>query len=376
MTEGVKPLRFFLGANTPRGFVSRFDQLERREDGWNRVIIKGGPGTGKSSLMKKIAAAFLADAVPGEKGRVEEIYCSSDCLSLDGVILHSVKTSIADGTAPHTIEPKYHGAYDTTLNLSECWNEDLLCQNREEIISLSKRISSLHAQSTRFLAAYGALNGDNARIALEATDVHKAAEYARHFASRELRGVPREQRSDTQPHEDVRFLSAISDRGVVVFEETARMLADRLFVVEDPWGASARILLGQVRRLALERGLDVISCYCPTDPDIRLEHLFIPALSVGLMTRNRIHPLDVEPFRVIHARRFTDMEAMRLRKQRLAFNRRGAAEMLRESTRCLSEAKALHDTLESYYIEAMDFTLAEEKMQRVLHRLRRERADV
>lgn len=368
MTEGVKPLRFFLGANTPRGFVSRFDQLERREDGWNRVIIKGGPGTGKSSLMKKVADAFLAE----EAGIVEEIHCSSDCASLDGVILHGIRTSIADGTAPHTLEPKYHGAYDTTLNLSECWDEALLRRNREEIMALSRRISSLHAQSTRFLAAYGALNGDNMRIALEATDVHKAVEYARRFASRELHGAPR----CVQPHEDVRFLSAISDRGVVVFEETARILAERIFVVEDPWGASARILIGQVRRLALEKGLDVISCYCPTDPDTRLEHLFIPALSIGLMTRNRIHPLDITPYRVIHARRFTDMEAMRLKKQRLAFNRKGAAEMLRESTRCLSEAKALHDTLESYYIEAMDFSLAEEKLRRLLQRLRQEQADV
>lgn len=91
-----KPLEFFLGANTPQGFVSRFDQLADPLDGWREFVIKGGPGTGKSSMMKRIAAEAGARCE-----HVELIHCSSDVDSLDGVILHDIKTSIADGTAPH-----------------------------------------------------------------------------------------------------------------------------------------------------------------------------------------------------------------------------------------------------------------------------------
>lgn len=361
MTDGGKLLRFFLGANSPGGFVSRFDQLERRKDGWNTIIIKGGPGTGKSSLMKKAAAAFSGKS----GGVVEEIYCSSDCGSLDGVILHDAMTSIADGTAPHLLEPKYHGAYDVCVNLSECWDENVLRESAEKIIGLSRRISALHEQSTRFLSAYGALSADIARIALERTDTRKISDYARRFALREMRAA----KGGGEPHEDVRFLSAVCDRGVVLFEETARALADRLFVIDDPWGAAAPLLLKELRARALERRLDIISCYCPTDPDNRLEHLFIPELSMGIMTSNRAHPLHVDAYRVIHARRFTDMDAMRMRKQRIAFNRRAAAQMLHESEQCLAEAKALHDELEGYYIAAMDFSLADRQLERVLNRL-------
>lgn len=96
MNATGKTLHFFLGANTPQGFVSRFDQLADPNDGWREFVIKGGPGTGKSSLMKRIAA---------EKGercqRVEMIHCSSDVDSLDGVILPDIKTAIGDGTSPH-----------------------------------------------------------------------------------------------------------------------------------------------------------------------------------------------------------------------------------------------------------------------------------
>jgi len=89
-------LQFFLGANTPQGFVSRFDQLADVKDGWRAMVIKGGPGSGKSTMMKKIAA-HVSDC----NSYVEKIHCSSDADSLDGVIVPDYKFSIADGTPPH-----------------------------------------------------------------------------------------------------------------------------------------------------------------------------------------------------------------------------------------------------------------------------------
>lgn len=90
-----QPLHFFLGANTPQGFVSRFDQLADPGDGWREFVIKGGPGTGKSTLMRRIAGEFEPRAE-----RMELIHCSSDAESLDGVIIHDLKVAIADGTPP------------------------------------------------------------------------------------------------------------------------------------------------------------------------------------------------------------------------------------------------------------------------------------
>lgn len=94
MNKNEKALRFFLGANTPQGFVSRFDQLTDSQDGWRKFVIKGGPGSGKSTLMKKVVQQF-------EKEGIEIIHCSSDVDSLDGVIVPSRKFCIADGTSPH-----------------------------------------------------------------------------------------------------------------------------------------------------------------------------------------------------------------------------------------------------------------------------------
>lgn len=100
MKPDRKTLRFLLGANTPQGFVSRFDQFADADDDWRLFVIKGGPGSGKSTMMKKIA-----ETLQEKFGEIEMIYCSSDVDSLDGVIVPGLKFSICDGTPPH--DPAY-----------------------------------------------------------------------------------------------------------------------------------------------------------------------------------------------------------------------------------------------------------------------------
>ena len=49
---------FFLGANSPSGFYSLYDQLIDPAQARDILILKGGPGCGKSSLMKRVAASL------------------------------------------------------------------------------------------------------------------------------------------------------------------------------------------------------------------------------------------------------------------------------------------------------------------------------
>lgn len=87
---------FFLGANTPSGFYSLYDQLIDPDEARRVYLLKGGPGCGKSSLMRRVAQAME------EKGAsVEYIACSGDPDSLDAVVFPALNTAIVDGTAPH-----------------------------------------------------------------------------------------------------------------------------------------------------------------------------------------------------------------------------------------------------------------------------------
>ena len=49
-------IEFFLGANSPSGFYSLYDHLLPPETASAIYILKGGPGCGKSTLMRKVAA--------------------------------------------------------------------------------------------------------------------------------------------------------------------------------------------------------------------------------------------------------------------------------------------------------------------------------
>ncbi|MEG1687012.1 MAG: hypothetical protein RR276_03925 [Angelakisella sp.] len=352
-------LRYFLGANSSQGFVSRFDQLGAPEGDWRCTIIKGGPGSGKSNAMKKLAAA-MADCCD----YIEELYCSSDVESLDGVIFPDHKLSIADGTPPHTLEPQYPGACQSLWTLGDCWDEEQLYRNRVAIIELCTRIARLHKSASSYLYAAGSLITQLQGSADEATDHQKVLRLADSIAAREF------SKKDSTGREEIRFVSGITNKGQVIFEDTIAALAPRRYVIDDPWGAAAPLLLSVLRQRALQTGYRVVTCACPLFPFTKIDHLLLPELGLGFVTRNKLHPLTLPGERTIHARRFTDLAKMRAKKHRTSFLQRAAGNMLEQGAALLGEAKETHDLLERYYVAAMDFAQVNEKTRLLIERFR------
>ncbi|MGI6361693.1 MAG: ATPase [Bacillota bacterium] len=92
MRQG-KARYIFPGSNTPQGFHSFYQEVLQ---GLERIfILKGGPGVGKSTLIRKIGQAIL------DRGYDVEFWqCSSDCDSLDGVMIPALSLAVVDGTTP------------------------------------------------------------------------------------------------------------------------------------------------------------------------------------------------------------------------------------------------------------------------------------
>ena len=85
---------WFAAANSEHGFENHFPALFSAGAGADALyIVKGGPGTGKSGLMRRVARCA------GEAGwQVVFLLCSSDPASLDGLLL-----TAPDGrTSAHT----------------------------------------------------------------------------------------------------------------------------------------------------------------------------------------------------------------------------------------------------------------------------------
>ena len=340
--------RYFLGCNSPEGFYSLFPQFTQPEAGYRCILIKGGPGTGKSTLMRRIEKRCLQ-----EQRAVEEIHCSSDADSLDGVILPTDRIAILDATPPHTLEPQYPGAVEQPFSLCECWDVSALRAQRGEIVSLSREIAGLHRQATRYLSAAAQVTEEVRSLAEAHTDRKKVLRYAHSIAEREL---PRREHPGSECR---RLLSAITNKGPLLYSETLETIAPRLCCIEDPYGAASSMLISALREEALSRGYDVISCPCPLAPTQRIDHLLIPSLGLGFSTSNRLHPVAAR-CKAVHAQRFTAADAMKECRVRVRFLQKTADLLLRQAALSMESAKARHDALEQIYRSSMDFNRVNE----------------
>ena len=93
---------FFPGGNTLSWILfHNYDYLVK-PGVLRKIILKGGPGVGKSTFMKKVGKYFEAIGV-----NVEYHWCSSDNNSLDGVVIGDHTVCLLDGTAPHIVDPQF-----------------------------------------------------------------------------------------------------------------------------------------------------------------------------------------------------------------------------------------------------------------------------
>ena len=151
---GFSPDRSYFSAyNGYQGFRSLFDRTFDPLRHTRVYILKGGPGTGKSTILKGIIKWANGMGIASEA-----IYCSSDPSSLDGVVLrrNDKSISILDGTAPHTFDPKYPGAKDEIINLGDSFNTELLSDNSAIICSLGKEKAAAYEDAYSYLGIAGA----------------------------------------------------------------------------------------------------------------------------------------------------------------------------------------------------------------------------
>lgn len=349
---------YFLGSSGKNGFYSCFSQLTPKIDGQYTFIIKGGPGTGKSSLMRKIA-----DEIEKRDIECERIFCSSDPNSLDGIIFPSLRVSMADGTSPHTLDPDYPGATGEIVNLGDCWDKKKLFENKEKIIELTDKNKTCHRRSRRFIESAFSIFGDGEKICRDCLDESRLMRYAARVANRHFKKP-----SGKIGLEKIRLLDAITPKGYYFLSETVNELCDQTIFFEDDFGVAASKLIEELRSYALASGFSVI-----TSPSISNErairHIIIKELSLGFFTADKLCDLGFVPTKSISLRRFYSSDILAAHRARLAFSRKAAKELLDESVCALMMAKDIHDDLEALYIEAMNFdkvaVIADELIERI-----------
>ena len=147
--QGVETREYalFAAANSGEGFKSFYGEIFSPARLLRRYLIKGGAGSGKSSLMRRVA-----QAVSSRGHCVEYYYCSSDYTSLDGIVIDG-RVALVDSTAPHIIEPELAGAVDEIVDTGLFWDSRALASHRAKITELSDKKRECYKGAYRYLEA-------------------------------------------------------------------------------------------------------------------------------------------------------------------------------------------------------------------------------
>lgn len=334
-------MRCFLGGVTPNGFRNEFAAMTERNDLYG-YILKGGPGTGKSSLMKRLAEEY---------SNCDIYCCSSDLNSIDAVVFPEKGIYIADGTSPHVMEPKYPALSGEYINLGEFWDENKIRPHRAALEYCFGENAAFHKRAARFVSAAGELFGGLCDYAKGCVLEEKLEAFVARFARKTFGKV-----LDIEGKAENRQLSAITSDGYF----TQDIDKDYMVVaVSDDYFAAGSEILRQLSAQAISRGLSVYLSHCRIVPSNPIEAVLVPEKKLAFMCENFLNKKHYDCLKRINGMRFYDTNKLFEKKQKLSFDKSAGLELCFEASASISAALKVHDEIEKYYINAMDFSKTE-----------------
>jgi hypothetical protein len=354
-----KARHMFPGGNTYKGFFSYFEYIINQEDANKIYVIKGGPGTGKSTFMKIVANQLL------DRGYdVELMHCSSDPDSLDAITVPALKIAMLDGTSPHVVDPVYPGAVDEIINFGEFWDASAIRKHHDEILILKGELDSLFKRIYRYLSAAASVYSDNSEIFRKATDVQNINKKALNIINTYFSG---EGPAEYEGARRKLFASAITPKGLRSYLSSI-LNNGKIILLKGETGTGTELLLKKVAEHALLCGYYVESYYCAFDPN-KIEHIVIPEKNLSIATSNKYHPVLSSDKEVIDMNEFYDSDIVDERMEIIEYNTLEFEGLLNRAILTLEQAKRMHDELERNYVPFMDFDAVDKLKDRIIHEI-------
>lgn len=350
----VQTTDFFLGAITGHGFSDLFPLLYN-ESADRVIILKGGSGTGKSTLLKRVAAAAEKEGL----WPVERIHCSSDPDSLDAVRFRDGKCCVVDGTSPHAVDPRWPGAVERLVNLGDHWDEGALRCAKFKIVELARRKKRIYEEVYRYLDAATDACRERRILAEPFVRYEKMNAAADHAVGMSSSGQNHLKGTETR-----RVLYTVTPQGYMGFDDTLSAFADHITVVKDDYGI-ADLYMSKLRAGFLETGRSIISCMNVLSED-GADAIIVPEERQAFVTSHFLREYRGKITETVNLKAFLSAGDLRSYKARLTFHRKLAAEMVAQAVEKMKEVRELHGMLEGLYGTAMDFTAINKLSEDVL----------
>lgn len=332
----------FLRTNTAQGSVTQLAELSARDD-LRTLYIKGGHGGAAAALL-----AALADYAAKTEATAESFWDAPGRERRCAVLLLEHNLAVIDAETPWPLEPKLPGAGEELLSLESCFDNNLLREQRDDLLQLNTQWLHQLARVAQFLRSARAIKRDMTHVAGETLDSNKIERFASRFAQKHF-----DSPSGKVGLEHRRFLTAVTGKGLLLRSSVLAECCGQAIILDDENGIAAPLLWQLVRSYALGNGVDCISCPCLLDPSDHPEHLIFPQLELACITSNLRHPIKLENAQHISATRFIEKSALQAHKNRLRFCRRAMRELLAEAYEAQAAADAFRAKIDAIYAAAL-----------------------
>lgn len=331
--------RMFAGGNTPRGFVSFFDDILPADQAKKRYFLKGSSGSGKSTFIKRVGEVFAGE-------ELDYYHCSNDVNSLDAICIPDRGICIVDGTAPHVCDPEIPLAVDRIWNFADYIDEKKIEPYKEEISSiLAEKKKHIH-MAYQYLAAAGHFYDMRSDIYRRTQKPGALTELLR-MGRQEYKHLP----IGGKPGIDRKhFATAVTPDGLKSFVKDI-LNQTRIVGLISEAGMGAGQFLAELGSQTRARGLSTESFWCPFDPE-RMEHLVIPELRTAYTTIGCNHP---KPKKLSEKLDFSELiENSAIDVEDLHYCSEQADEFTAKAIEKFKASRELHERIEDIYYTGLN----------------------
>lgn len=327
--------RLLPGSNTSIGFYSYFEYIINQREAKKIYYLKGGPGAGKSYMMKKIGYEIIGKGLD-----IEFHYCAADPESIDAIVVPSIKIAIIDGTTPHVAEPRYPGVTGTIINLDEFLNEEGLRKVKDKIIEFTEDNKNIYVRVYKYLAAAKLIHDDIEWINSYAIDFNKVNKETDRLANKYLSIIENKNGSGRARH---LFGSSYTLKGKVDHAETFIGVIKKVIYIKGDDGTGRSTLLKKLSIIALNKGYNVEIYHESLTPE-KIESIVIQELDLAFTTNDKFtnrETVDLD----IHI----DEIKIEKYKEELEHSKKVFNKLLNDVFTYLGKTNDVHNKIEEYY---------------------------
>lgn len=343
----------FASSHTSQGFYTFIPELIK--DLGRVYILKGAPGTGKSTFIRLVGETM------SEQGLEVEFWISAlDSITPDGVYLPQLDIAVINGSLPERIDPRYPGVREQLINLGEYWDPETIEAHQVEIIDLVDEIGGIQQQVYKLLKEAGRVKEEIRQINAQNLNMEKLGLVIQGLAAEIL---------ESRPGEKHYFAGALTIEGLVDYVHELSNACQKRYIFKGPAGSGKSMVIGELARQARGRGYFLEYYHCGLEVD-SLAMVIIRDLQIALIEAGNVE-MSPKPWDIVVdlSLCMDDADAGDVKEGR-SVNDRTFERLLLEAQQQLEKSSQSNKALKKIYAGAMDFSRLDQIRLKLLAEIR------